>query len=407
LKRSVVFLNRFYWPDHAATAQLLHDLTVHLAQRDWDVSVIAAAAGYAGAGRSREVEVPLRETHEGVRIERTRAVKADRKTTGGSLGEYASYTAAALQRLFVNRSSIVVAMSDPPLLGAAALPVARLRRMRFVHWVQDIHPDVASRVGALPRDGAAIGALRSLARMTYRNADLTVTIGPVMAAHIAAEGAPSERLRVIPNWVDTTAVKPVDATANRLTRELGLDGKFVVLYSGNAARSHPLDAVLGAMKALRGRDDIFFLFIGSGVGHDEMKRSAEDAELTNCRFLPSLPRDRIAESHSLAAACLVTESPDVAGLLFPSKSIGILASERPLLFLGSKQSEVARLVTEYDCGVILDTHDADGLVRAIEGLKANPERAHALGRNGRAAAMNHFDSKICCSAWEDALSSLD
>jgi glycosyltransferase involved in cell wall biosynthesis len=404
--RSVVFLNRFYWPDHAATAQLLHDLTTYLAARDWDVSVIAAAAGYSGAGRSRDVALARREVHAGIRIDRTPALKADRMSAGGSMREYASYTAGAVRRLLTRRASIAVAMSDPPLLGAAVLPVARLCGMRMVHWVQDIHPDVASRVGALPADGVTIRTLHALARATCRNADLTVTIGPVMASHLAREGARANRLAVIPNWVDTQAVRPLNNDAIPLRQELNVGDRFVVLYSGNAARAHPMNAILQAMTLLHDRTDIVFLFIGSGIGHDELRRAAAENKLENCIFQPSLPRHRIAESHSLASLCLVTESPDVAGLLYPSKSIGIIASERPLVFLGSRDSEVAHLVEQFDCGVVLDTTDGEGLAKTIVDLKSDPARARAMGLNGRAAAVAHFDVERCCSAWEESLASL-
>lgn len=419
--RSVVFLNRFYWPDHAATAQILTDLAEYLAARDWNVHVIAAATSYGathaftgaaarhGADENAAVRVTLAraEQRNGVLIVRTRAVRSDRGITAGSLAEYGSYAAGALSALAsLPRPSVIVSMSDPPLLGAAVLPIARLKRSRFVNWVQDIHPDVAERVGVLPRQGPLRHALQSLSRITNRSADLTVTIGPAMASHLAANGALADRLQVIPNWVDTDAVRPLPAGQNALAAELGLQDKFVVLYSGNAARSHPLDAVVGAMQQMRDQREVVFLFIGGGSGHELVREKARGLGLTNCMFLESLPRNRIAESHSLAGACLVTESPDVAGLLFPSKSIGILASGRPLLFIGSLASEVAALVRRFDCGRTISPDDVFGLVREIELLRSNKNYRDALGERGRCAAVEFYDARVSCAAWDAALTSL-
>jgi colanic acid biosynthesis glycosyl transferase WcaI len=401
--RSVAFFNRFYWPDYAATAQILHDLAEHLAGRDWSVDVISAAAEYAADGTT----LPRAERHNNVSIWRTTSPRADRRSAAGSLAEYGAYTKGAVARLLrLQRPSIVVAMSDPPMLGAALLPVARVKRSRFVHWVQDIHPEIASRVGPLPSSGPVYHGLEALARATSRGADLTVTIGPAMAAHLVKTGAPEGKIAVIPNWIDTDALRPVPRATNALAAELGVGDRFVVLYSGNAGRAHPFDTVLGAMERLKDDGGVEFLFIGGGPGLAELRRDAATRRITNARFLDYLPRERIVESHSLAAACLVTESTDVAGLLFPSKSIGIIACARPLLFVGDDASEVAALVRTADCGRVLAHGDADGLVREINRLRTQPDEAARLGANGRRAAVRQFDARVCLPAWERTLEAL-
>jgi len=109
--RSIVFLNRFYWPDVAATGQMLTDLAEDLAALGWDVTVVTSAGDYRGAGGSLARE----ETRAGVRILRVRGTHFGRHHMVGRLVDYVSYLTGALARvLLLGRRDVVVAMSDPP-----------------------------------------------------------------------------------------------------------------------------------------------------------------------------------------------------------------------------------------------------------------------------------------------------
>ncbi|HEX8903408.1 MAG TPA: glycosyltransferase, partial [Longimicrobiaceae bacterium] len=121
---SVVFLNRFYWPDVAATGQMLADLAEDLAAAGWKVTVVTSRTGYHAEGGP----LPREEVHNGVRIVRVRATRFGRGRIAGRVGDYASYLAGAFLRLLrIPRPDLVVAMTDPPFLLAPALVAGRLR----------------------------------------------------------------------------------------------------------------------------------------------------------------------------------------------------------------------------------------------------------------------------------------
>jgi glycosyltransferase involved in cell wall biosynthesis len=400
--RSIVFLNRFYWPDVAATAQMLADLAEDLASAGWSVTVITSRGSYA---LDRKL-LPGREQHNGVDIIRVSGTRFGHARTFGRALDYASYMVGALiQLLLLPRQSLIVAMSDPPLLVSLAVLTARIRGGRTVYWVQDLFPQLAARLGVFASNGFLYRTSDAIARFLHAKCDAVVALGPRMAENMIAAGASPQRTTFVHNWADAAAIRPVPPSENRFMTSHSLVGKFVVLYSGNAGRAHCFDAVIEAMRRLRDEPDVVFLFVGGGNRLPEIKTAAKRWHLRNVRFLDYVPRELLAQSLSAANVSLVTEEPDAAGLLVPSKTYGILASGRPVVFVGCPRSDVATIVRDACCGTIVAPNDPAALVETIRRLKANPREALALGRRGRQAAEMMYDRRHAAWRWASAVGS--
>lgn len=401
---SVVFLNRFYWPDVAATGQMLTDLAEDLAAMGWKVTVVTSAVDYRGEGARFAHE----ETRASVRILRVRGTRFGRHRVVGRLLDYASYLAGAGTRvLLLGRRDLVVAMSDPPFLSGVAVIAARLTGARAVYWVQDLFPQIAAKLGVMDERSLAYRASDRVARWLNQRCDLVIALGPRMARALVSAGARAERTAWVHNWADVSAIRPLRPADNPFLNAHGLAGKFVILYSGNAGRAHSFNAVLHAARALRADYETIFMFIGGGMRFPELRTIAERESLRNIRFLGYLPREQLSFSLSAASVSLVTEDPGVEGLLVPSKTYGILASGRPLIFLGSPASDVARIVDEANCGVVLSPDDGVGLVQLIAALRDDPARLAAMGANARGAAERIYGRHRATKRWaEVALTAL-
>lgn len=393
--RSVVLLNRFYWPDAAATGQMLTDLAEDLTQAGWKVTVIASRTRYALDRR-----VAPDDKRNGVRVLRAWSTGFGRRSLAGRVLDWVAYLASAFVRLLrAPRHDVIVAMSDPPFLVGLALMVGRFRGTPVVYWVQDLFPQIAGRLGVLTRNGITYRVLAALARRVNRSSDAVITLGPAMTRQAVRAGAPPDRTACVPNWADTAAIRPVPPEENPFVREHDLADRFVVLYSGNAGRAHRFEAVLEAARRLRAEEDILFLFIGGGAKLPELRAAVEADGLTNVRFTNYVPREELKYSLSAADVSLVTEDPAVVGHLVPSKTYGIMASGRPLLFVGSESSDVAAVVREHDCGVVVSPEDSDGLVAAIRRLRADPALGERMGGRGREAAVRLYDRKVATRRW--------
>jgi colanic acid biosynthesis glycosyl transferase WcaI len=361
----VIFVNRYFYPDHSATSQMVSDLAFHLAARGREVGVITSRQRYDDAG----ARLPQRETVRGVDVRRVWTTTFGRHFLPGRAVDYATFYLSALFAMMNERRATMVAMTDPPMLSV----VAALASKNVVNWLQDLFPDVATALGIrVPQ------FVRRIRDWSLRKARMNVVISESMQA--------PHRV-VIHNWADAV-LRPIDVLHHR----------FVVGYSGNLGRVHDVATMLGAMNRLRG-ETIELVVTGGGTKLDEVRA----ASLPNVRVEPYAPRERLSESLSAADAHLVTLLPQVEGLVVPSKFYGILAVARPVLYVGAKDGELARMVREHDCGIAIESGDADGLANAIRALASDRERARAMGLRGRALYESRFAPQIAFAAWEKVL----
>ncbi|BDG09635.1 glycosyltransferase family 4 protein [Anaeromyxobacter paludicola] len=396
----LLLLNQFFHPDLAATAQLATDLAEDLAAAGVSVTALAGRGSYLGGGT-----LPARERHRGVEIRRVAATSLGKRTLAHRALDYGSfYAAAAVELLRLPRQDVVLAMTTPPLIAAAALAVRPLRGAKLVYWVQDLYPEIAVAMGVLGPRAPATAAMRAASRQVLSRADAVVVLGEAMRDRVLAAGARADRVEVIPNWADGRAVRPVPHGENPLRAELLGDARHLVMYSGNMGRAHDLQTLLDAARLLREHRDVRFVFLGDGERRREVELAAR--ELPNVRLGPYQPRDRLALSLSAADLHLASLQPAFLGLVEPSKLYGILAAGRPTLFAGPEECEVARTLSREACGVVVPNGAAERLADAVLQLTRTDDARIRMGELARAALEKHHDRRVACRSFERLLDRL-
>lgn len=399
----LIILNQFFYPDHSATSQLMTDLTESLVGRGMQVTALAGRGRYNGGER-----LPAREDYRGVRVERAWATSFGKGSVAGRLADYFTfYLGAAWKLLALPRHDVVMALTTPPLIGLLALLACRLRGMKIVALVQDIYPDVGVALGTFREGSLATWLLDRMNRTVLSRADRVIVLGDCMRERVAAKAGPEreDRVDVIHNWADGEKIRPLeDGVHNNFAEEHGLAGRFVVQFSGNLGRVNDFDTPLEAARLLRDREDIVFLFVGDGAKAGEIKEFVRRHELKNVLLLPYQPRETLLYSLAAGDAHLVTLAEGLAGLSVPSKTYGILAAGRPVLFVGDPRSDVARLVAEHGCGEVVPTGDARRLARVVSAWADDAASAEALGRAARALFLRRFDRPHAVEAYAESLS---
>lgn len=375
----VCYFNRSYWPDTGATGQLLTELAEDLASKHgMQVTVVA---GYPASAARRPA---TQEVRNGVRILRARGTRFSQRAFAGRAANYVTYFLSALWiALRLPKQDVTVALTDPPIIGLAAL-AARPRR-GMVFYCQDIFPQVAGLLEDFRSDGVN-HLLERLNRYLVRQARRIVSLGDTMSARlIEGKGADPAKITVIHNWADTTAITP-SSKDNDFARAHGLDQRFVVLHAGNIGWSQNLDVVLDAAAILKPRRDIVILFIGDGNRRAALEREARARGLDNVRFLPYQPRESLRWTYATSDVCLVSLKPGLAGYIVPSKLYPILAAGRPYIAAVEAATEVAALTGQHRCGVIVTPGDATALASTISRLAGDRDERDAMGRRARIAA---------------------
>lgn len=357
---SLLFVNRFYWPETPATGQLLTDLAEGLAATGRSVTVITSADSPSA---------PRHEVRRGVTIVRVAGTRWSRHGLIGKAFDFATFYFAAVGRVFslCRRSSTVVAMTDPPMLGVGIWMATRCRGGRFVHWIQDIYPEIAVSLSG----HSWLQLLRPVRNLAWRRADACVTLGFDMARVLARAGVNPSRVMIVPNWAPIGLGALERGGSESLRREWNLSGKFVVAYSGNLGRVHDLEPVIALAEALRSDPHVALVIIGDGAQRTKLKEAARQQRLPNLQFQPPQSREGLTASLAVGDLHLVTLRPGCEEFVFPSKLYGIAAAGRPVLFIGPPGSEVAQCVSRNGLGIVAARDDIPGMATAIRQLAAN------------------------------------
>jgi colanic acid biosynthesis glycosyl transferase WcaI len=395
-KRLLVF-NQYYWPGVEATAQLLTELCEALAG-EYHVTVVT------GRLRGHERE-PDYEWRNGVEVIRVHSTSFDRAPLHRRAANYLTYLTRALRRgLRGPRPDVVLCMTDPPMLGDVALAVARVRRAPLVVVSQDVFPEIAVELQRL-ENPLLVGLLRVLTRYYLRRADRVVAIGDTMSRRLVAKGASPERVRVIPNWVDTEALAP-QPRDNPWARERGLDDGFVVMHSGNIGHAQDLETLIHATTYLRDVDVLRVVLAGFGVRHADHVALAERLEANAVTFLEYQPRHLLAQSLSTADVHFVGLARGLAGYVVPSRLYGIMAVGRPVIAGADDDSETAQVVREAGCGIVIPPGRPDILAATIRELAAGKHDLEEMGRRGRAWVEAEADREIAVGRYRELLAEL-
>jgi glycosyltransferase involved in cell wall biosynthesis len=400
----LIFINRYFHPDQSATSRLLSDLVFALADAEHNVLILTSQQCYDDP----DARLPSREILGRVAVHRLAGTRFGRIALLGRAIDYVSfYVSMALSLLKLARAGdTIVPMTDPPMLSLFVAPIARLKDCRIVNWLQDLYPEVALAVGTPFLRPTVAKLIKRFRDRSLRAADCNVVIAPAMAERVSALDVKKEHIRVIHNWVDDRALSPIPARENPLRRTWDLDDKFVVGYSGNLGRVHDIDTILLASAELVDCQ-IVFLCIGGGAQYQALKEAVEKRRLTQLfRFMPYQSETDLPYSLCAADVHWLSHKPEFEGLVFPSKFYGIAAVGRPIVAITSRRSELAKLVSQYQCGVVVEQGDGKALALELKRLKAAPEVCSAMGERARAMLKVRFSRAQAINAWTQTLSAI-
>jgi glycosyltransferase involved in cell wall biosynthesis len=404
--RRLIFINRFFAPDHSATSQILSDLAFDLAGAGREVHLVTSRQIYDDP----KAALPERETINGVDVHRVASTGFGRAALIGRSVDYVSFYRSVSRCLndIVRPGDIVIAKTDPPLMSVVARPAARRNGARLVNWLQDIYPETAVELGVPFMRGPVAASLVALRNATLRAAAATVVVGDLMGRKVEALGAPAQRIHVIPNWCNDEDIRLVTQADNPLRREWNLADKFVLGYSGNLGRAHEFATVLGAAERLRNEPRVAFLMIGGGKRFAELSAAVQSRGLAGAfRFLPYQARALLSYSLGAADVHWVSLDPRLEGLMVPSKFYGIAAAGKPIIVIGDPNGELARLVRLNACGFAIAPGDSEALAATLRRLSETPRTVSEMGTRARQMLDAHFTRRQGLARWRQLFDQLD
>ncbi len=375
-----------YAPEQTGIAPYNTAMCEHLAAAGHEVTM-ATTFPYYPEWRKRPGDrgrLFREERCNGVRILRCWHYVPSRPTALKRMIHEATFVGLAWLRLLLGtRPDIVVVVSPPLLLGAAARVLCSLRRTRYWFHVQDMQPDAAVRLGLL-RPGKLTRILYAFERLAYRHAVAVSGITPGMLDLFSEKGVPAAACRLFPNWTGA-GIRPREATGEFRARHGIGPRALLAVYSGNLGKKQGLDILIRAAEALRldpAGAPVRIVIAGDGVEKASLARQVDEAGLTNVLVLPLQPADAYAAMLADADVCLVTQQAGSGALFFPSKLLSILAAGRAVVAVCDPDGELDRAVASGGFGWAIRTGEDSALGRLLRELGARRTEIHERAARG-------------------------
>lgn len=371
----VLLINQFFWPDTAATAQLLTDVVRDIDPEIHAVNVLCGRSVYGGVDAASPPRVKIVQS-------------GDVAFSRGKIGRVVSYTSffvgAAIQGVRGPKPALVVTLTTPPLISLLGTLLKTLRGSRHFIWEMDLYPDIAVDLNVLKPRSVATRLIGMVADFSRKRADGVIALGDEMKARLIARGIPEHKILVAENWADGNEIMPCPFQ----------DGPLVVHYSGTFGLAHEQHTIAEAMQHLRDDDHFRFVFVGGGARLGKLEEFCRAEGIRNAEFRSYASRSELGPSLGEGHVGLVTQIPETAGAIVPSKTYGILAAGRPMLYVGPQGATPARVLERHECGWRIEPGDAAGMVRLLKRLEQDRGLVRDAGARARRAFEKYYDRPI-------------
>lgn len=388
----ILFINQHYYPDFAATGQLLSELCEDLAEKNWKVTVITGMPEIGTYPKSYSKPLSFEEK-KNISIYRIYNHPAGSKNIFNRLLHFFSFwVGSILKSLIIEKIDLVYVMSSPPLLNGITANILRVvRGVPYIYNVQDLYPGIAVEMGTISNP-KLIRISEKIEKYINSNSLSVFTLSDQMKDSISHNGIPENKISVIPNWSDGDIIYP--KKSSELRNQLRLESKFLITYSGNIGLSQGLEKIIQIADQIKEiNHEIHFLIIGNGANLPFIRKMAEEKQLTNITFLPFQPKEELCDSLNCADLHIVPMAENMAKYLMPSKIYGIMAAGKPFLAIVDEGTEIYKLINETECGFQLTYNHYQEAVNLLANCVNKKDRLAEMGRKGRKYFEENFDRK--------------
>jgi colanic acid biosynthesis glycosyl transferase WcaI len=394
-------LTEVYYPEEMSTGYYLTSIAEHLAKIR-KVNVVTGQPKHMARG----VRAPKRETHNGVEIFRAWGTTLDKNVMAFRLINMLTIGLSVFLyslRHFKQGDQVLVVTAPPSLPVTTAL-AALMKGASYTLLVQDSYPEILVAVGAAKPDSAFVRFVHRVNRWVYKHAAKIIVMGRDMNELFANKTAGLDiPIVTIPNWADLETIEPLPRNDNALLKELGIQGKFVLLYAGNIGHPTDVETIIEAAGRMREKEEIHFLFIGAGVKKKWLDDTVAERKLKNVTVLAYRPRSEQTVFLNACDVGLVALIKGMWGTAMPSRTYNIMAAGKPVIALTDEGSELARVIDEDRIGWHLRPGDAEALEAAILAAYNARLDLDEMGRRARAAAEAKYSLTGACEAYRRAL----
>jgi len=267
----------------------------------------------------------------------------------------------------------------PPNVGLVAYLLSKIRKIPYVHDVQDLWPDTFLSTSMIKKR-KVLNLIDFFTQFIYRKASSIIAISPGFKDELIQRGIKEEKVTVIYNWCDEKNINNYNENDNKfLSKE-----KFNIVFAGNIGKAQDLRSVMKAAKELQNLNkNIRFSLIGDGVELKELEEFKKEKNIENVEFIPRVSSNEIGAYLSSADVLLVHLKDDsLFKITIPSKVQAYLSSGKPILSNVSGDAE--DLIEKAEAGItVLSKNTEDFIAACIKLANTDKKELKNIGLKGK------------------------
>jgi glycosyltransferase involved in cell wall biosynthesis len=306
------------------------------------------------------------------------------------------------------RNDRVIVVTNPPLLPFIGLLLKWIKGIKLVTLVHDLYPEVLIATNLWKSNSLKVKISQPLNGLLYQQSARIITLGRDMTQRIYGylNYQDKERVTMIPHWADLDLICPHSKNENLLLKQLNLTDKFIILYSGNIGRTHDIESIVEVAEKLQTYPNYHFIIAGTGYKKQWLSQRIQTHQLTNITLLDPVPRQDLNTLLNACDVAIISFIPNMEGVSVPSRIYNHIAAGKPLITLADASSEMARLITEYQIGWVVNPTDTKELLKVVKLARKSPDCCALMGERGVKVAQTHFTFKQTIDAYQALLSEL-
>lgn len=415
-KKNLLVYAHYYYPDVASTGQILTELAEGL-KDSFHITVICTVPSYTGKiNRYYKQHKYYHENINGVNVLRIRVPEFRKSFAPSRIYNIASYFLSAVAATFrVEDQDYVFTISQPPVLGGMlGLIGKKIKHAKFIYNIQDFNPEQIMAV-SFTKNKFILNTMMRLDKYSCKKADKVIVVGRDMIETLknrfpGKEAGKMPRIGYINNWINEKEIVPLSSEQEQVRafkKQLGIEDKFVIMYSGNIGLYYDLQNILKVIAKFKQETEVAFLFVGEGSVLEQLKQYKEKQQLANVYFAPYQDKKNLVYSLNAGDVHFVVNAKGIKGVSVPSKLYGVMAAGKPVLGILEKASEARLIIEESQCGISVTPGEYEKIEALIGKFIAmrGSEELQAMGEKGRTYLTQYLTKDVSIEKYREEITS--
>ena len=291
------------------------------------------------------------------------------------------FTVGSLFNLFkIKKCDLVIAVV--PFTTSAFLGWIQKKRFNSKFWIhiQDFELDAALQSKKESKVGPAFSLIFRLESWLFRKPDIVSTISHSMIDTLRKKS--NSTSFYLPNWVNPDAINPATANFHRYINS----SKIVLLYSGNIGEKQDWNSFVEFCNDIN-QNNYEIIIVGDGSKKNWLLDRT--VHLPNIKHYPPVPYSELSDLLCSVDIHLLFQKPDFLDLVMPSKVLGMMASAKPSLIIGHRESEINSVFKSNNIGLYFDRYSKEVVIELDKISKQNSQMKE-MGENARVYVIKNF-----------------